>query len=50
MQLTRSLLTVSVALFLGLLPSIAECHISERVRSIVQAMTLKDKAGQMVST
>lgn len=49
MQLTRSLLTASAALFLGLLPNkFAEGHVSERVKQIVQGMTLKDKAGQMV--
>ena len=49
MQLTRSLLTASAALVLGLLPSIVvDAHISPRVQQIVQAMTLKDKAGQMV--
>lgn len=49
MQLTRSLLTASAALFLGLLPcKYADGHVSERVKQIVQGMTLKDKAGQMV--
>ncbi len=47
MQVARYLLVVSTALFLGLLSN-AEGHISKRVREIVQGMTLKDKAGQMV--
>ena len=47
MQLARYLLVASTALFLGLI-SDAEGHISKRVREIVEGMTLKDKAGQMV--
>lgn len=49
MRFTRSVLAVSALLGLGIFhPTPAEGHISERVQKLVQEMSLKDKAGQMV--